>query len=76
MTMADLLAFPENGNGVKSVFLTVAFCSFWLIFASFLPNAAKIAGVFAAVLFPCTVFVLYAVKNFGSANIVGRGEET
>lgn len=76
MTMADLLAFPENGNGVKTVFLTVTFCSFWLIFASFLPNAAKIAGVFAAVLFPCTVFVLYAVKNFGSANIAKSGEKT
>jgi len=63
LTFSELLAYPEEGNGAKCTFMLCLFCSFWAIFGTFYPNAAKIAGIFAAVIFPCAVFALTIVSH-------------
>ena len=57
LCLADLLAYPEKSEGAKRAFTASLFCAFWVIFGSIYPGAASVSGVFAAVLFPCIVFV-------------------
>ena len=67
LSLADLFACPEKGEGVKSFFFAAALCSFWAVFGSFFPYAAKTAGIFAAVLFPCAVFISTVLERVKEA---------
>ena len=64
LCLADLTAYPEKSEGAKRAFVSSLFCAFWLIFGAIFPNTTAVSGVFAAVLFPCIVFVtLIAAKR-------------
>jgi hypothetical protein len=57
VAMADLLAYPEKGEGAKCALIAAAFCAFWLIFGTFFGGISAKIQVFAAVILPCVIFV-------------------
>lgn len=52
LAMAELLAYPENGEGIKCAFASCAFCAFWAVFDSLFPQITVWIQTYAVFLLP------------------------
>lgn len=57
LATADLLAYPEKGEGAKCAFIASAFCALHIIFSSLFGDISAKIQIFSAVILPCVIFI-------------------